>query len=75
MESRVSSQVTTVSQSEQLLAAGIPADRASMFWVRKVVEVDVNGDELWGCMGVESHAAFGGAFSPHNGDSTSVYSS
>lgn len=48
MESRVSSQVTTVSQSEQLLAAGIPADRASLFWVRKVVEVDVNGDELWG---------------------------
>lgn len=48
MVSRVSSQVTTVSQSEQLLAAGIPADRASMFWVRKVVEVDVNGDGLWG---------------------------
>ena len=48
MESRVSSQVTTVSQSEQLLAAGIPADRASLFWVHKVVEVDVNGGELWG---------------------------
>lgn len=45
MESRVSSQVTTVSQSEQLLAAGLPADRASRFWVRKVVEVDVNGAE------------------------------
>lgn len=41
-------QVTTVEQSKRLLNLGVPAEKASMFWVRGIVMVDANGDNWYG---------------------------
>lgn len=41
-------QVTSIEQSNRMLELGVPADKASMVWVRNGAGVGINNNVFWG---------------------------